>query len=575
VAAVAFAAFVLVRRLATWSALAAPAFLVVFLLASPASGVIRTGEMQPAGPRLGFRRTPPIVVLRFDELPLPSLIRPDGTLDESRYANFESLRRVSTWYRNTTTPSDGTRYAVPAMLTGVAPPLWKDRVAAHHPRSIFTALGGVYAFRGSTEGICPRTICGGDRAEARESWPVVVRRLATSGSLVYGHIVTPASLDGRLGAAESLGLDVGEGVGELPRSPVGRTSIPDARWREAVEQISRIAPADPPTVDLVSVFMPHRPWTLLPSGQTHSAYDWTVPGLRQRAPWTRAKQPVLSAYQAHLAQVGAADTLLGELMDRLREAQMYDEAMIVVVADHGQGFVPGHPHRGDLTARTLPEIAAVPFFIKYPGQKRGRVSDRPVEVTDLFPTILDVLGAHPGWEMQGESLTRGSSRSTRSIVSYGGKQMTIPTDFSRRVRRAAARKYAFTGLPLVPDRPVETFYAVGEDPEIVGIPVEEFARGRPSAARFRIEDAGAYRDVDVDGIVVPSAVTAFAEGPAPSGYVVAAVNGVVAAVADPVGWEGRMRIDALFWPGFLTDGANDIRLFEWDGRSLRPIRSTN
>jgi arylsulfatase A-like enzyme len=40
-------------------------------------------------------------------------------------------------------------------------------------------------------------------------------------------------------------------------------------------------------------------------------------------------------------------------------------------------------------------IVRVPLFIKFPGQRAGRVEDAPVSHLDVFPTILAVLGLPP------------------------------------------------------------------------------------------------------------------------------------------------------------------------------------
>lgn len=270
--AIAFARYELGRRFVTWASAGSIAFLALFLLTSPAAGVIRSGAVVPIGQRLTFEKTPRIVVLRMDEFPLPTLLRPDGTIDADRFPNFYAFSQRATWYRNATTPDDGTRYAVPAMLSGVRSPLWSDLVPAHHPRSLYTALGGRYKFRGGTEGICPRPVCGRGSGPASGDLSArigVVRRLARDSAVVFALVVTPPSLSHVLPAPEGLGLDTGTGGAvNLPKTGVGRTSEPDARWVRARGQISAIERGDQPTVDMVSVVLPHRPWTLLPTGKT-------------------------------------------------------------------------------------------------------------------------------------------------------------------------------------------------------------------------------------------------------------------------------------------------------------------
>jgi hypothetical protein len=566
-AAAVFAGIAFVRRFVSWAAVAPVGFLVVFLFASPASGVVSIGRIEPLR-SVSLARTPPIVIVRMDEFPLSSLIRPDGTIDAARYPSFAQFARRSTWYRNTTTVSDVTRYAVPAMLTGTHRPRSSGLIATDHRRSLFTALGTKYAFRGGTEGICPPSVCPEATLPYGGNPVKVLGRLTYEASIAYGHVVAPASLRRGLPASESLGL----GTAELPATPVGRTDAPDARWLEPLARIAAIERGQRPTVDLLTLYLPHRPWSLLPSGQPHSVFDYDVPGLRRHVPWTTDRQAVLNAYQAHLVQVGATDRVLGRLVEHLHASRMYDDALVVVIADHGIGFLPGQPHREDLSEAVLPQIASVPVFIKYPHQVQGELDDRPVEVTDLFPTILDVLGADLGWSFDGKPLTQQFARSRRTVVSSSGKQMTVPQDMERRVRDAARWKYEFTGLAVRPVDNVRKFYAVGPYRGWVGRGIDSFHRRSESALRLRIEDANVYEHVDTDGAAVPAAVTAFAAGRPPPARIVVGVNGRVAAVTRTVRWEGRTRLDALFWPGFLVDGRNTVRLYELDGGDLRPIR---
>ena len=90
-------------------------------------------------------------------------------------------------------------------------------------------------------------------------------------------------------------------------------------------------------------------------------------------------------------QVGFVDRFVGRLLDRLVETNVLDKCLLIVTADHGVSFRPGHSRRVP-DADNLADIASVPLFIKLPGQKRGRIDDRNVESVDIFPTIAESLG---------------------------------------------------------------------------------------------------------------------------------------------------------------------------------------
>ena len=79
---------------------------------------------------------PLVVVLLLDELPVDSLLTPDGSIDAARFPNFAALAGTSTWFRNATTVYDSTFKAVPAILDAKLPekgtPPDRARAPAQH-----------------------------------------------------------------------------------------------------------------------------------------------------------------------------------------------------------------------------------------------------------------------------------------------------------------------------------------------------------------------------------------------------------------------------------------------------------
>jgi arylsulfatase A-like enzyme len=90
------------------------------------------------------------------------------------------------------------------------------------------------------------------------------------------------------------------------------------------------------------------------------------------------------------AEVAFMDFQLGRFFAALREHELFDRSLIVVVADHGEFMgergLFSHSYRLD------PELTWVPLLIKWPKQSRAEAVDAPVSHVDLFPTILAVAG---------------------------------------------------------------------------------------------------------------------------------------------------------------------------------------
>jgi len=90
------------------------------------------------------------------------------------------------------------------------------------------------------------------------------------------------------------------------------------------------------------------------------------------------------------------DTVIGELMDGLRDMGMYDDTMVVVTSDHGEALgEDGVYFFHGLTV--TPEQSRVPLIIKpHAGYEMPVPSETPVSTIDIMPTLLDMAGYDRG-----------------------------------------------------------------------------------------------------------------------------------------------------------------------------------
>ncbi len=86
----------------------------------------------------------------------------------------------------------------------------------------------------------------------------------------------------------------------------------------------------------------------------------------------------------------AVDTALKELFERLRRENRYDEALIIVTADHGEEL----GDRGRFGHWTVfEECARIPLLVKFPhGQRAGTRYAGLVQLADLYPTMCAAAG---------------------------------------------------------------------------------------------------------------------------------------------------------------------------------------
>ena len=118
-----------------------------------------------------------------------------------------------------------------------------------------------------------------------------------------------------------------------------------------------------------------------------------------------ATQSALRALQARYDhEVAYADAKLGEFLARLRQVGLYDDTVLVLTSDHGEGFAEhGKPLHG---YAPYEEVTRVPLVVRLPEKLRrwtGTV-DQPVGLIDLMPTLLDLAGIEPPAGVQGRSL---------------------------------------------------------------------------------------------------------------------------------------------------------------------------
>ena len=113
------------------------------------------------------------------------------------------------------------------------------------------------------------------------------------------------------------------------------------------------------------------------------------------------------------SEISFTDEYIGRLLDTVRKLGLYDDLLIVFVADHGEEFLERGTigHGGTL----YQEQVHVPLIVKLPGQKEGRVIDEYVGLIDMMTSTAAWAGvAMPrGYEHDGEPIDAGNPASLR------------------------------------------------------------------------------------------------------------------------------------------------------------------
>ncbi len=175
------------RQFLTYLALGNVAFVLLFLLASPTTELLRGASYADAANVKIPPLNGPVLVVVLDEFSLTTLLRPDGTINDERYPNIAALADQSTWFRNAASESSTTYVSTPTILTGVRAEEDSLPFIGDHPRNYFTLFGARYPVNRYelVTDLCPPDVCESDRDQQPLS------QALDDASVVYRHRVLP------------------------------------------------------------------------------------------------------------------------------------------------------------------------------------------------------------------------------------------------------------------------------------------------------------------------------------------------------------------------------------------------
>ena len=152
--------------------------------------------------------------------------------------------------------------------------------------------------------------------------------------------------------------------------------------------------------------------------------------------------PTLSG--AYDAEVAEADIQVGRLIAFLRESGALDDTLVVVVGDHGESL--GEHQEMQHGFFVYDSTTHIPLIVAGPSIP-ARVVPEQVRITDVMPTVLDVLHIAPPAPVQGTTLMRAARGERLELLAlaeswypryhYGWSELTAVSD----------GRYAFIAAP--------------------------------------------------------------------------------------------------------------------------------
>jgi hypothetical protein len=529
------------------------------LISHPEASGIETAD-------LGTEPRAPVIFMVFDELPTTLLIDGQGRINPNRYPNLAKLSEQAYWFPSTTTVSEVTQTALPAILTGNFPVAGVLPMLSEHPRNLFTLFGGDYQLwvQEPITDICPAEL----NRNQPQSAPAAQRFWLTASDLtvVYLHLLLPEELASGLPSIDYTWSDFAAATAQgSGRAKTHFQRAIDAIRRDRRDELNalRAAVGDhaEPQLYFMHCLLPHRPYDLLPPAYRYPS-EKGVPGMKGHR-WEEDELLVAQAYQRFILQMQYLDHAIGELVERLRNLGIFEQSLIVLTADHGASFRPGGMTRL-ISEANAEDILPVPLLIKAPHQTSGRIVDAPVRTIDILPTVLDLLEVAPPWPMDGVSAVsnpRPEGIPLQVVTKERGTFTFDSSEILQRMHRAADAKLQRFGDG---SDPLDLF-RFGPNPDLVGEPLDRLRQGGAYPAGVRLKRPEQLDRHRLDSSEVPVFVEAefiLQDKSELEHNLAVAVNGTVFATTRSRVKSAKVQLLSAMLPlHSLREGSNLVELF--------------
>jgi tetratricopeptide (TPR) repeat protein len=215
----------------------------------------------------------------------------------------------------------------------------------------------------------------------------------------------------------------------------------------------------------------------------------------------RAPEPFASAFRddPYAAEIAYTDHCIGQVIESLKDLELYESSLIVVTGDHGELF--GEHGETGHTYFIYQGAIKVPLIFKLPGQNPALTVPDTVGLIDIVPTIRALLGIEPSSQLQGEDRSRlfkkGPSAGSDAAVYSESLTATKYEANSLMALTTKRWKYIQTTRPELYDLaqdPTEARNLIAERPEQAR-DLQERLR-RMLEASFHEDDAALESEVD-------------------------------------------------------------------------------
>lgn len=128
------------------------------------------------------------------------------------------------------------------------------------------------------------------------------------------------------------------------------------------------------------------------------------------------REALMDQYDAGIYYV---DAQIGRFLDLLESLALRESTVLIVTSDHGEAFLE---HRQFLHAELYRPLLHVPLIVRLPGRRQGGVIHRLTTLTDIVPTVLELVGTPLPENFSGQPLPREdlTDSAPRTLFAYLG-----------------------------------------------------------------------------------------------------------------------------------------------------------
>lgn len=205
------------------------------------------------------------------------------------------------------------------------------------------------------------------------------------------------------------------------------------------------------------MYRPHLPWYVpkkyfdqfpldsiqLPETKTDDLADVPAAGLRMAKPQADHKKVTehnqwKQAVQGYLASIAFSDAQVGRVLNALDAGPNANNTIIVFWTDHGWHLGEKQHWR---KFALWEEATKTPMIIVAPGVKAGSRCDQPINLLDLYPTLIELCNLKARPELEGVSLqpllkNPNAKWNRPSLTTHGRNNHAVRSDRYRYIRYA-------------------------------------------------------------------------------------------------------------------------------------------